>query len=395
MTQGCSATTAIDMGTTKAFLRGLIGLSVLMGLSIGYTRVVTTQYALQLHAHGWMLAVIAMAQSIGMLVFAAPAGRWVSDYGIRPVFLFASCWALLMSLLTPLQTSFAALVVFTAMGSLAMPPRFVSINTVFMSRLSELGEQRAGWFRAAHVIGMTFLGAVLGTTLFPLAGALAAYVVAAGIFALNIIAFLVGIGRGATPQHKANDRALPLRQMLRMAPVRRAAFWEFAIQALNAYFTFYIVIIVLRYLKLPEHDAGFAVASQGVAFVLTLTSAGTLAVRHPGASRRAGGVMVIAALTLMAQAGTTSTILVASAALGCGLGLLQILNLGAFARLGQRIGFSQAASINALSGPSGGVFGGLLGGLLEQFITPQSLFLAFVPVIAVLVLTHARRDDPT
>jgi MFS family permease len=364
-----------------------------MGLSIGYTRVTTTLYAVQLHAHGWMLAVIAVAQSIGMLVLAAPAGRWVTRHGIRRVFLLASSWALLMCLLTPLVPAFAALVVFTALGSLAMPPRFVSINTVFMARLAELGEQRAGWFRAAHVIGMTFIGAVLATTLFPLHGAATAYIVAAGIFGLNILAFLVGIGRGPAPQRRSSGPAQPLLQLLRLPSARRAACWEFSIQALNAYFAFYIVIVILRDLKLPERVAGFAVASQGTAFVLTLVGAGTIAVRDPRTSRLVGSGVVMAALALLAHAQSGVTILAASATLGCGLGLLQILNLGAFARLGQSIGFSQAAAINALSGPSGGVFGGLLGGLLEQLVPPQTLFLAFVPVFAFLAWTHARPTE--
>lgn len=392
MTQRGAPAVAIRTDSARAFLHGLVGLSLLMGLSIGYLRVTTTLYAVQLQAHGWMLAVIAMSQSIGMLVLAAPAGRWVSVFGIRRVFLLASCWALLVSLVTPLLPTFAALVVFTALGSLAMPPRFVSINTVFMGRLTELGEQRAGWFRAAHVIGMTFLGAVLATALFPFAGPTVAYAVGAAIFGLNIVAFLMGIGREVTPITKAGGPTLSLRQMLGLAPARRAACWEFSIQALNAFFTFYIVIIVLRYLKLPEQVAGFAVASQGVAFVLTLIGAGSFAVRNQGSSRLIGSVVVMTALTILAQAHTSSSILAASAALGCGLGLLQVLNLGAFARLGRHIGFSQAASINALSGPSGGVFGGLLGGLLEQYVAPQRLFLAFVPMVAFLAFAHTRAE---
>jgi hypothetical protein len=67
---------------------------------------------------------------------------------------------------------------------------------------------------------------------------------------------------------------------------------------------------------------------------------------------------------------------------------LSIINLTEFALLGEKIGFSQAASINALAGPSGGVFGGLLGGLLEHWVAPQHLFLAFIPLFVLLVLTR-------
>ena len=376
---------------TRGFLWGLIGLSVLMGLSIGYSRVITTLYAVQMQAHGWMLAAVALSQSIGMLVLAASAGRWVSTHGPRPVFVLGSAWGVLVCLLIPLVPTFPALLLLTAAASLAMPPRFVSINTIFMSRLQELGKQRAGWFRAAHVIGMTFLGAVLATTLFPLYGPLPAFWGAAVIFGVNIVVFLVGIGRGAQAHaHSRGGRAqASLLRLFRLPLARRVALWEFSIQSLNAYFAFYIVIIVLRYLHLPERAAGFAVAAQGMAFVATLVAAGKLVMRRPQASRRIGGAMVLGALLGLAMSGSANGIYVCAAMLGCGLGLLQIINLTEFALLGETIGFSQAASINALSGPGGGVFGGLLGGLLESWIAPQPVFLAFIPLFVLLGFAQA------
>ncbi|MFM9925687.1 MFS transporter [Variovorax sp. H27-G14] len=374
--------------STRSFLNGLVCLSLLMGLSIGYSRVVTTLYAVKMDASGWMLAALAMSQSVGMLVLATSAGRWVDVYGVRVVFVVGSAWAMLMCLLTPLVPTFWALLLFSAAASLAMPPRFVSINTIFMSRLRELGKQRAGWFRAAHVVGMTFLGAVLATTLFPLHGPVFAFWGAAAIFALNIAVFLLGIGHGRQPElkrGKAGERGT-LAQLFKAMPARRVAIWEFSIQSLNAYFAFYIVIIVLRYLHLPERTAGFVVATQGLAFVLTLVTAGRLVVGRPRASRILGGLLVVSALIGLAVSRATAETCIFAAVLGSGLGLLQIINLTEFAILGETIGFSQAATINALAGPCGGLFGGLLGGLLEHWIAPQSLFLAFIPLFILLIL---------
>ncbi|KAB2892401.1 MAG: MFS transporter [Burkholderiaceae bacterium] len=327
---------------TRGFLWGLIGLSVLMGLSIGYSRVITTLYAVQMEAHGWMLAAVALSQSIGMLVLAASAGRWVSAHGPRPVFVLGSAWGVLVCLLIPLVPTFPALLLLTAAASLAMPPRFVSINTIFMSRLQELGKQRAGWFRAAHVIGMTFLGAMLATTLFPLYGPLPAFWGAAVIFGVNIVVFLAGVGRGAQPHaHPRREGAqASLLRLLQLPLARQVALWEFSIQSLNAYFAFYIVIIVLRYLHLPERTAGFAVAAQGMAFVATLVAAGSLVMQRPLASRRIGGALVLGALLGLAVSGTASGIYLCAAMLGCGLGLLQIINLTEFALLGETVGFS-------------------------------------------------------
>lgn len=376
--------------STRGFLNGLVCLSLLMGLSIGYSRVITTLYAVKMDASGWMLAALAVAQSVGMLVLATSAGRWVDAYGTRIVFVAGSAWGMAMCLLTPLVPTFSALLLFTAAASLAMPPRFVSINTIFMSRLRELGKQRAGWFRAAHVVGMTFLGAVLATTLFPVHGPVPAFWGAAIIFGLNIVVFLLGIGRGKQPEferRRAGQRQ-GLAQLFKAASARRVAVWEFSIQSLNAYFAFYMVVIVLRYLHLPERTAGFAVAAQGLAFVLTLVAAGRFVVRRPRASRTLGGVLVVSALVGLAMSREAADAYAAAAVLGSGLGLLQIINLTEFALLGEKFGFSQAASINALAGPSGGVFGGLLGGLLEHWIAPQHLFLAFIPLFVLLVLTR-------
>jgi hypothetical protein len=146
--------------------------------------------------------------------------------------------------------------------------------------------------------------------------------------------------------------------------------------------------IVLRYLHLPERTAGFAVAAQGLAFVFTLVTAGPLMILHPRAGPTLGGCLVVAALVGLATSRAAAEIYLYALVLGCGLGLLQIINLTDFALLGETIGFSQAASINALAGPCGGVFGGLLGGLVEHWIAPQPLFLAFIPLFAFLALAR-------
>lgn len=374
----------------RSFLHGLIGLSLVMGLSVGYARLVTTMYAVKLDAQGWMLAAVALSQSIGMVVLAAAAGRWVDAHGARPVFALGSAWGMLICLLTPLVPALPALLFFTAAGSLAMPPRFVSINTLFMSRLQDMGQQRVGWFRAAHVTGMSFLGALLATAVFPVFGPLPAFWCAAAIFALNIVVFLAGVGRHDARRKPVRQAQVVsgLQQPVQSAQARRVALWEFSIQSLNAYFAFYIVIVVLRYLQLPAYSAGLSVAIQGASFVGALLAAGRLVAHHPRLSRRLGLALVLGALGALATARCVVGVGLGAAMLGGGLGLLQTLNLAAFANLGERIGFSRAAAINALSGPCGGALGGLLGGLAEPWVKPQSLFLAFIPWFGLLALTR-------
>jgi hypothetical protein len=63
--------------------------------------------------------------------------------------------------------------------------------------------------------------------------------------------------------------------------------------------------------------------------------------------------VVVGALIGLATSHAATEVCAFASVLGCGLGLLQIINLTAFAALGETIGFSQAASINALAGLSG------------------------------------------
>jgi hypothetical protein len=67
MTSQGAESTPSKTSAARGFLHGLIGLSLLMGLSIGYSRVITTLYAVKMDASGWMLAAVAVSQSIGML----------------------------------------------------------------------------------------------------------------------------------------------------------------------------------------------------------------------------------------------------------------------------------------------------------------------------------------
>jgi MFS family permease len=378
--------------STRKFLAGLICLSLLMGLSIGFSRVATTLYALELDAHGWNLAAVAFAQSIGMLVLGFSAGKWVSEYGTRPVFIFGTLWGALIYLATPLVPNLWALLVFSAAASLAMPLRFVSINTVFMSRLDDIGQQRAGWFRASHIIGMSFLGAVFATTLFPISGALPVFWIAAAIFLLNILTLLLAFSPEDLGRAKIT-KSSSASAMISDSAARKVAFWEFIIQSLNAYYAFYIVVIVVRYLQLPAETAGFAVAIQGVSFVSTLITFGSFALRHRRSSPVIGASLVMVSLVMLALSEHQSAIFGAAALLGFGLGLLQIINLTQFARLGARIGYHRAASINALSGPSGGIVGGALGGIFESWMSPQTTFCIFLPLFLILILAFRSNEE--
>ena len=115
------------------FVTKIAVLSLAMGLGVGFARLATTLFALDLGAQGVTLAAIAMAQGVGMLILGAPAGRWVANYGYRTVFIAGTVWAVATCLAIPFASNPLWLIFLVAFAGLAMPLRFVSFNAFFMS----------------------------------------------------------------------------------------------------------------------------------------------------------------------------------------------------------------------------------------------------------------------
>lgn len=373
------------------FLVGLVLLSSLMGLSIGLARFTTTLYALQLGAHGWMLGAIAAAQSVGMLLLGLPAGGWVARFGARRLFIAGSAWALVLYALLPAVPRFAFLLFVTAALSLAMPLRFVALNSVFMGRLARLGEARAGWFRGSHLVGMSLLGPMLAALLLPLHGPWLAYGLIAATFALTMLAapLVFTAEPAAWPPTRPAVAQPPTRPaaaaLWRDPAARRLACLEFCLQALNTYFAFYIVVIVVQRLGLAPARAGALVAAQGLVLVAALFVLGPPMVRLGRRAAAPAAALTMLAAGLLAWAPHLQALWAGALLLGLGVGLLQVQTLAHFARLGERLGFARVAGLNALLGPSGGLAGAALGGLLEPWCGPQAPFMVFVAAFALLL----------
>jgi predicted MFS family arabinose efflux permease len=125
--------------------------------------------------------------------------------------------------------------------------------------------------------------------------------------------------------------------------------------------------------------------------VVTLIVSGSFVLKYAKLSPIIGAALVIISASVLALSENQFMLFSAGGLLGFGLGILQAMNLMQFARLGARIGYSQAASINALSGPSGGVVGGALGGVFDNWMPPQLVFFIFIPLF--LILAFWREKD--
>jgi MFS family permease len=389
------------------FLLAFAALSSLMGISVGVAKVTTSLYAVHLGASPEQLGLIAGAQSVGVLLMSLPLGFMVEQLGPGRIFVLGTLAAAALYALVPLHPSAPYLLLCTTLISFFMPFRFVSLNSVFMAQLEQLGEGKAGWYRGTHMLGMFLLGPALAAVVLralDFAGTYQAIALAfVGTIALSPIVFgpyaparggLAPVARGG----RGFSAAALLEQLALMGrdeELRGICAIEALAQGTNAYYSFFIVVVAMEVVGLDRAQASSLVAANGVSYVLALLSLGGLA-RRLGSRRvyRVGFLWAAAALLVLGVARTQATLWLGALCLGLGLGSLQIVNLTRFARCGARLGRGKMAGLNGLVAPAGSVLGNIAGGVVGKAFGVQAMFLVLAPLFVLASLTLAAGGAP-
>jgi MFS family permease len=371
-------------------------LSSVMGLSVGVAKVSTTLYALELGANEALLGLISGSQSVGVLLMSIPIGLLVDHLGPSRLFVLGSLVAVSLYVALPAVPSPVFLLAFTTAIGFFMPMRFVSLSTVFMQQLETVGEGKAGWYRGTHMVGMFLLGPMLAASLTKALGFPGTYRLIGLSFLITVLMSPIVFGR-ATARF-APPRALrlsgvrsDLALLAQDVELRSVCLIEFAAQSINSFFMFFIIPIGVTVAHLTAAEASGLLAWQGVTFIFALFSLGGL-VGRVGHERvyLASFVLVPSALLVLGLSRDLLPLRAGGLLLGLGLGVLQIANLTRLARIGARAGRGKVAGLQALVGPSGGLFGSAVGGLLGRSLGLQSMFLV-LSVLFGLLLAVARR----
>ena len=240
--------------------------------------------------------------------------------------------------------------------------------------------------------GTALLGPVLAAAAIEGFGFRGTYFLIAGLFLLTgLMAPLVFRRDASAPQVGGAVSLAALRAQLATlatdAEVRSASMVDFTAQAMMGFYTFFIVVIAVADLGLGTEQASGLVGAQGLSYVLALFMLGRFVGRlgQLAAYLLSAGVIAVA-LVVLGTAADAAGLWGGGLALGLGLGLLQIVNLMRFARIGARLGRGRIAGLNALVGPAGGLFGSMGGGLLGHRLGLQTVFLLFLP--ALLLVTQ-------
>lgn len=379
-------------------------LSTLMGTSVGMAKVATSLYSVELHASETLLGLIAASQSVGILVMSMPLGVLVDRYGPARPFMLGSLCAGIIYALIPLAHSAWYLLACTVAVSFFMPMRFVSLNTLFMRELMHIGVGKAGWYRGTHVIGMMLIGPTVSVAVTRALGVSGVYWLIAGMFALTIAISPIVFARYSSDEtsSKPASRSLSPAELrgqfavlLRERELRRTCTAELAVQSVNAFFTFFIVIIAVRTLGLGEGKATQLLAFEGGAYMVALFFFGEIVTRL-GDERmyRASFALVTAALLLLGATAQAWLLSVGAALLGLGLGTVQIVNLTRFAQSGARLGRGKVSGLTPLVGTLGSLVGSLLGGVVGQSLGLQRVFLVYALAFVALLALLSRAREP-
>ncbi|WP_437977033.1 MFS transporter [Sorangium sp. So ce295] len=373
-------------------------LSSVMGLSVGVAKVSTTLYALELGANEALLGLISGSQSVGVLLMSIPIGLLVDHLGPSRLFVLGSLVAGSLYMALPAVPSPVFLLAFTTAISFFMPMRFVSLSAVFMQQLETVGEGKAGWYRGTQLVGMFLLGPMLAAGLTKALGFSGTYRLIGLSFLITVLMSPIVFGpytaRSAHPRSlRLSGVRADLALLAQDVELRSVCLIEFAAQSINSFFMFFIIPIGVTVAHLTAAEASGLLAWQGVTFIFALFALGGL-VGRVGHERvyLASLVLVPSALLLLGLSRDLLPLRAGGLLLGLGLGILQIANLTRIARIGARAGRGKVAGLQALVGPSGGLFGSAVGGLLGRSLGLQTMFLLLSVFFGVL-LAVARRTS--
>ncbi len=382
----------------RSFLVGFIGLTLLSGMTIGMNKVLATMLGLHLGVSNLQLAVISSAESFAMALGTLPAGYLLARG--NPKYWYAGISLTLSAAFCVLPWlpgwHWVALLMFLV--GLCISLRVVAMSTVFLVRLPELGQGKAGWYKGTLTLGMQFAGPLGGNYLIAHLGLTAGFFVSALMFAL-----LALLGWRVLPSTTGNARpagaapyAATWRELLAVPAVRTTCLFEALASFTASSVGVFSILLAIRVLHWPRAHAVWLMAVQGLFFVLVLLALGKLVLASPHRARFYGGahLAIMAALLLLGLFPHSGAYLLAAALLGAGLGVNNLVNTDRIAHA--PVDKARISAHLTLVGMAGGTSGALAAGHLADVVGLQHVFLLWVfPWLAAWLAHHARAPAPT
>lgn len=384
--------------TPSARLAGLLTLAIVVGTVNGLSRVALPLYAAALGGQAWQVGLVGGLGYFGVMMLSLPIGAWIDRVGARLLFTRGVLAAALLMLLMPLITQPWMAVLGTAVLGLVLPFRTVPAQTEFLALLPQLSASKAGWNRAAHTMGLFFLGPAASAAVIAGLGFTAVFELAsAGL----LVGFLVGrrvlSAHGGGPHEAAHESLWQrLRAQLAMvaghAEMRRTMLIDCFTQMAVAYFVVFALVLAVRRFGMPLQAAAGLVTLQGAVFVATLFLGGRWLTQHTQERQYLLSFGLLLAQGLLFGLGSTPAALWLGAALmGLGVGLQGLTSTSRFAQLMQQHGRGRVGGLTSVAPTAGGMVGAMGGGLLSQHLGVPAGFIGLAGVFGLLCVLQVMR----
>jgi predicted MFS family arabinose efflux permease len=378
----------------RRFLTGFVGLTLLSGITIGMNKVLGTLLGLHLEVNNLQLAIVSSAETFAMALGTLPAGHLLGRGNPRHLYAAVSLTLSAVFCILPWlpDWQWVALVMFLV--GLCISLRIVAMSTVFLVRLPELGQGKAGWYKGTLTLGIQFLGPLTGNYLIAHLGLKTGFFVSAGLFAvLALLGWQVLPASTGHRQASAGKTAAGTwRELLRLPAVRTTYLFEILASFTASSVGVFSILLALRVLHWSKEHAVWLMAAQGLSFVLVLFGLGkaVLKSRHRDRYYGAAHAAIMLALLLLGTLPHSAAYLLASVLLGAGLGINNLVNTDRIAHA--PVDKAKVSAHLTLFGMAGGTLGALAAGRLADTIGLQQVFLAWLcPWLAAWLFFHGAR----
>lgn len=379
-------------------LAGLLALALVVGTINGLSRVALPLYAASLGAQPWQVGIVGGLGYAGVMLLALPMGAWIDRHGSRVLFTRGVLAAALLYLSMPLLHQPWMVVLGVGLLGLLLPFRTVPAQTEFLALLPQLSASRAGWNRAAHTLGMFFLGpAVAAGIIAGLGFAPVFQLAAAGL----LVAFLAGRrvlgGRFDAASGTAHETlAQRVRGQIKMlaghAEMRRTMAIDGLTQMAVAYFVVFSLVLAVRRFGMPLQAAAGLVTLQGALYVITLFVGGAwLSRRHEDRHYLLAFGLLLAQSLLFGLGRGPAALWLGAALMGLGVGLQGLTSTARFAELMLQHGRGRVGGLTSLAPTAGGVVGAIGGGVVSQQVGTEAGFCLLALAFALLCGAQAWR----
>jgi len=277
-------------GELRAFLLRFIGLTLLSGVTIGMNKVLATLLGLHLHVSNFQLAAISSAETLAMALGTIPAGYILSRGNPKHLYAGVSLSLALAFCVLPWLPGWQWVALLMFLVGLCISLRIVAMSTVFLVRLPELGQGKAGWYKGTLILGMQFLGPLCGNYLIAQLGLKAGFLISALMFAMLAVLGWHVLPNNTWPDntaprklggHAAIPGAASLRELLRLPVVRSTYLFEILASFTASSVGVFSILLAIRVLHWPAQHSVWLMAVQGLSCVAGAAVPGALRAGQP------------------------------------------------------------------------------------------------------------------